>query len=339
MHSLDEARTYAEKAMGLLQVHDVPPAPLGYAVAYAYFGGEDERLRETLDGVLQQGRSLDLFMLRDLHERFFGTDQLRELQGMGNELQQLLGNLAHNVDEAGAGTTAFGQALTESLRNLNGEIAPATLQAVAADMLAATRQAQVRNDQLQQRLEATLAETERLKGELEQQRRAALTDPLTGLLNRRAMESHLGDLMAPGVLTPLSVVMVDIDHFKRVNDNYGHALGDAVIRNVAEVIRKCIGSDDFAVRYGGEEFVVVLPGMPLDNAAVLAETMRARIAALRLVRRRDNFTLGPFTASFGVAARRDDDTCDSLLQRADQGLYLSKGSGRNRVTLESAISA
>ncbi|MDR3393484.1 MAG: GGDEF domain-containing protein, partial [Parasulfuritortus sp.] len=205
------------------------------------------------------------------------------------------------------------------------------------DILSATRAARDRNIHLQQRLETTLAETESLKGELEQYRREATTDPLTGLYNRRAMETHLEELMESEAGTPLSVIMVDIDHFKNINDTYGHPLGDVVIRNVAQTILKCIRGDDFAVRFGGEEFVVLLPETSLDGATRVAETIRERIAALRLVRRHDNFTLAPFTVSLGVATRQPGDTQDSLFQRADRALYQSKDAGRNRVTIEGRL--
>jgi diguanylate cyclase len=147
----------------------------------------------------------------------------------------------------------------------------------------------------------------------------------------------MDDLLTARPDASLSVLMLDIDHFKRINDTYGHALGDVVIRNVAETIRKCIRGEDFAVRFGGEEFLVLLPNTPLDGAAKVAETIRTRIEALRLVRRRDNFTLAPFTISLGVATRRENDSQDSLFERADRALYQSKESGRNRVTMESSL--
>jgi diguanylate cyclase len=151
------------------------------------------------------------------------------------------------------------------------------------------------------------------------------------------MDAHLEELMASEAGNPMSVIMVDIDHFKNINDTYGHPLGDVVIRNVAETILKCIRGDDFAVRFGGEEFVVLLPETSLDGATRVAETIRERIATLRLVRRHDNFTLAPFTVSLGVASRQPGDTQDSLFQRVDRALYQSKDAGRNRVTIEGRL--
>ncbi len=338
-HDFAEARNLAERSFELLIAHRIAPTPQHYAVAYLYATGTHEELRATIDQRLQSGRSLDAFLFSDLHERFVAIDPYRNLRGVGGNLQQLVESLAQSVGEAGAGAAEFGRELEASLGHLDDLDANSDAQAieqVVVRLVDATRSAVQHNDKLQQQLQTTLEETEALRGELEQQRRAALLDPLTGLLNRRALDAQLDELMAVDSGAPLSVLMVDIDHFKRINDTYGHALGDAVIRNVADVIRKCIRGADRAVRYGGEEFLVLLPHTGEEGAAQVAENIRSRIQSLRLVRKRDNFMLEPFTASLGVATRLREDTRESLLQRADVALYASKGGGRNRVTLGNA---
>jgi diguanylate cyclase len=321
----------------MLIEQNVAPSPLSYTVAYEYFSGSNKDLQQKMDEHLQAGKTLDQFQLRDFYDRYIVADHLKNLHGMGGNLQNLLNTLMNSIADAGEGASALNQNLEKNIDQLKQPVAAANLQTIAAEMLSATEAAQTRNKQLQQRLETTLDETDQLKAELEQYRREAQIDPLTGLYNRRAMDSHMEDLLATRAGDALSVVMLDIDHFKRINDTYGHALGDVVIRNVAETIRKCIRGEDFAVRFGGEEFLVLLPNTPLDGASKVAETIRSRIEALRLIRKRDNFTMSPFTISLGVATRRHDDTQDTLVERADRALYLSKESGRNRVTIESSL--
>ena len=335
-HDFAEAKSLAERSFELLIAHRIAPTPQHYAVAYAYASGANAELRATIDQRLRAGRGLDAFLFGELHERFVAIDPYRNLRGVGGNLQQLVESLAHSVGEAGAGAAEFGRALEAGLGHLDDLDADSGAQAieqVVVRLVDATRSAAQQNDKLQQQLQSTLAETEALRGELEQQRQAALHDPLTGLLNRRALDAQLDELMAVESDAPLSVLMVDIDHFKRINDTYGHALGDAVIRDVADVIRKCIRGADRAVRYGGEEFLVLLPHTGEEGAAQVAENIRSRIHSLRLVRKRDNFMLEPFTASLGVATRLSEDTRETLLQRADVALYASKGGGRNRVTV------
>ena len=332
----NEARKLGERAFELLLAHAIAPNPQHYAVAYVYAAGTHAELRAEIDQRLQSGRALDAFLFAELHERHIAVDPYRNLRGVGGNLKQLVESLAHSVGEAGESAAAFGRELEASLGDLDGAAGADAVEAVVTRLADATRDAVRSNAQLHQRLNDTLEETQTLRSELEQQRRAALLDPLTGLLNRRGMDVQFDELMAIDPDEPLSVLMVDIDHFKRINDTYGHALGDAVIRNVAEVIRKCIRGADQAVRYGGEEFIVLLPQTPEDAALHLAETIRARIQSLRLVRKRDNFMLEPFTASLGVATRGRDDTRETLLQRVDSALYASKGAGRNRVSVSGA---
>ncbi len=333
-HTVDQAKALAFRAVDFLLEHEIPPIPLSYGVAYEYLSGGSPDLCKTLDEYLQSGRKLDAFVLRDLHERHLAVDRSTPLSSMGNDLQSLLGELTHNIDEAGRGAEEFGHALDSTLGHLASEQDARSLRDLASGMLVATQKARQRNEHLQQRLQLTMAESEKLKLELERHRREALIDPLTGLWNRRAMDSELDELMAIEPDSPLSVLMLDIDHFKRINDTHGHALGDAVLRHVAEAIRKCLRSNDQAVRYGGEEFLVLLPRTNLVEAAQLAESIRVRVASLRLRRRSDNLVLEPFTVSLGVASRRPGDTRDTLLRRTDRALYYSKDSGRNRVSID-----
>ncbi|MAG65839.1 sensor domain-containing diguanylate cyclase [Pseudomonas abyssi] len=161
----------------------------------------------------------------------------------------------------------------------------------------------------------------------------ALRDGLTGLLNRRYWESCLEREFARHQRydNPVSLVIFDIDHFKRVNDTYGHQTGDEVIRETARITSQLVRETDFAGRYGGEEFVVLLPGTTLDGAAQFAERLRSSIERQQLDYQGSPLT---FTISLGVATLTDDMAGYlTLLERADKALYQSKEGGRNQVTL------
>ena len=161
---------------------------------------------------------------------------------------------------------------------------------------------------------------------------AALTDPLTGLHNRRGLEGRSEALhFRPGGATVTQVwIMVDIDHFKRVNDTYGHEAGDEVLKAVAEALRSTARVADIVARFGGEEFVLVLPDTSAEMAARIAERLRLAIEALstdvdgQVIR---------VTASFGVAQRAAQESQLEVLERADAALFSSKKDGRNRVTM------
>jgi two-component system cell cycle response regulator len=165
----------------------------------------------------------------------------------------------------------------------------------------------------------------------------AITDALTGLYNRRYMESHVGALVEQAATRgkPLTVLVLDIDYFKAINDTHGHDAGDDVLREFALRVRKSIRGIDLACRYGGEEFVVVMPETDMAVATVVAERLRRRIAS-------DPFPIQEgarkveVTISIGIAALGRCDTAASMIKRADQALYRAKRDGRNRVVPDAA---
>jgi two-component system cell cycle response regulator len=180
--------------------------------------------------------------------------------------------------------------------------------------------------------------TERLRDNVQMSIEAAITDALTGLHNRRYMESHLGKLVeqAAGRGKQLAVLVLDIDYFKSINDTYGHDCGDDVLREFAIRVRKSIRGIDLACRIGGEEFVVVMPETDMAVAATVAERLRRKIAAepfpIEQGRRAIDVTI-----SIGIASLESaHDTAAQLLKRADQALYRAKRDGRNRVVADAA---
>ncbi|GFO59236.1 hypothetical protein GMST_15610 [Geomonas silvestris] len=167
-------------------------------------------------------------------------------------------------------------------------------------------------------------------------RELALRDGMTGLFNRRAFRELLAIEAGRRGAGPLSVLMIDIDNFKAINDRFGHPAGDEVITAVGKAIgAECRGAD-LAARYGGEEFAVLLPGAEATNAAGVAERIRSRIAGLNFSFVYPDFTV-TVTGSFGVACRREPKgSVDELLREADDALYVAKRSGKNRVSVHEA---
>ncbi len=179
--------------------------------------------------------------------------------------------------------------------------------------------------------------TERLRDNVQMSIEMAITDALTGLYNRRYMETHVGTLVeqASSRGKPLTVLVLDIDYFKSINDSYGHDAGDDVLREFALRIRKSIRGIDLACRYGGEEFVVLMPETDLAVATMVAERLRRRIASEPFTIQQGGRSI-EVTISIGIAALGHGDTAASVLKRADQALYRAKRDGRNRVVPDAA---
>jgi two-component system cell cycle response regulator len=179
---------------------------------------------------------------------------------------------------------------------------------------------------------------ERLRDNVQMSIEAAITDALTGLHNRRYMENHLGTLMEQAIMRcrPLSILILDIDFFKAVNDTHGHSAGDEVLEEFARRLKKAVRGIDLACRYGGEEFVVVMPDTDIAMATAVAERLRRRIAAEPFPINR-NARTAKVTISIGIAAMRSsEDKPAEIIKRADQALYRAKREGRNRVVADAA---
>jgi len=192
----------------------------------------------------------------------------------------------------------------------------------------------------QKALEALSSQVDGLKKELDEARRTANTDALTGVNNRKALDEYLRSLVERNSITrlPFSLLMMDLDDFKTLNDTYGHTVGDRMLLAFAEKCRASVRSDDFLARYGGEEFTLILPGASLRNAQKKAKHLCKTIAASRYAADDSpNADAVSVTVSIGVSTYRKGDTVQALLERADQCLYKAKSAGKNRAVAENAL--
>jgi diguanylate cyclase len=162
----------------------------------------------------------------------------------------------------------------------------------------------------------------------------AREDQLTGLLNRSALQTSFTSLTTNENINQVTMVVADIDHFKSFNDQHGHSIGDKVIKLVADTLKSNLKGSDVVSRYGGEEFVILLPNTTINNAMQLMNTIRKKISTLSFINRATDKKIDGITMSFGIAESDDTDNFHSIFDRADKALYRSKQNGRNRVHAE-----
>ena len=224
-----------------------------------------------------------------------------------------------------------------SLANAQGRLAGLTeaeqVRVVVSLLVAENERMRRSSEDDKTKIEACAREIDALQTSLRGAEEATLTDPLTGIGNRRlfndAMRKAVEESNAQG--GPLSLIMCDIDHFKRVNDMFGHDVGDEIIRALARVIETSVRETDSVARYGGEEFAVILPGTDLRHAKETAERIRRQFGAKTFAIRKTNQKIGQVTASFGVAEHHPGDDVQAFIRRADAKLYEAKARGRDRV--------
>jgi len=195
-----------------------------------------------------------------------------------------------------------------------------------------SRQSRERTDQMRGRMEELERETRSLHASLADEKRMSLIDPLTRVPNRLAYEQRMVDELERWRRfgQPTCIAACDIDHFKRINDSYGHRAGDKVLQVVAECFATSVRSTDFVARYGGEEFVFILPGSTPEDALEMMNRIREKVAEIGFHFRGTPVSV---TVSTGLTALRPDDGSDDAFDRADKAMYQAKDSGRNRVTL------
>lgn len=247
----------------------------------------------------------------------------------GGELASVLALLRAHI----ASNETYSKALTNAQARLSNLTEPEQVSVIVKLLVAENERMRRVTLDLRGKLEQSQTQIESLRTNLQAAEVRGMKDPLTNVGNRRCFDETLRKELAVAAESgePVSLIMCDIDHFKKVNDEHGHAVGDEVLKMFAAVIQQTVRDGDTAARFGGEEFAIILPGTPQSGALALAERIRSRFEAKRLTIRSSNKMLGQLTASFGVAERRNTEAGSDLIERADKKLYEAKNSGRNRV--------
>ena len=339
-----EAAKYAVGAVERMRPLGIKTDPNNFTVWYAYLSKRDPSFVRHVDSMLANKEPFDETQCADLYAAVLrsdgaGKEGTREaaIDAVGGELERAIAETTEVLKKAGIETERYGETLEDVDGALQSAGTAEQMQSVVANLVEQTRRMVEQNSSANERLQQSNNEIAELKVRMADIRSEALTDPLTGLANRRAFSEQLADGLAEATAsdTPLCLLMLDIDHFKTFNDTYGHQLGDEVIRLVAGCMSANTKGSDTAARYGGEEFAIVLPDTSLQDAETIADQIRVVVAGQRIVRKASRQTLGSVTLSIGVAQFRPGETEEGLVGRADAALYEAKHAGRNCVKLES----
>lgn len=331
---IDVASHCARAALGMMDRHNVPAHPNNFMVWYAYVADRNPDLTTAVNGILRAGQKFADEVNADLFERFFGTAREEaELRAVGQRIEDAVARVLEFLTTANAGATQYGAALETFSGHLTSAPEAGNLAELVRTILDETKGMLDTNRQLEQKLETSSSEIARLRQDLDELKREASTDALTGLANRKLFDVTLREaaLSAEEERSFLSLLMIDIDFFKQFNDTHGHQLGDQVLKLVARSLTDCVKGKDTAARYGGEEFSVILPDTRLKDGLNVADTIRRQVASKRVANRRTGQVLGQVTLSVGVAEYEFGETLGAFVHRADEALYLAKRKGRNRV--------
>jgi diguanylate cyclase len=319
--------------VGLMGKQQAGFHPASYALWYEHAAGVNPSLSQELERHISDSAPLTDIDVRNLYTRHIVSRDRETIDRVEQRLAELLQETSQVISTSGVRFMQFSATLEGHATQLQQPTALESLQHILSELLAETQQMRVTNLTLTRQLDTSAQEVLTLTERLARAQVEALNDPLTRLLNRRGFEevvSKLYDGSAP--LAGASLLLIDIDEFKAINDTYGHLVGDQVLRAVAQILRARIKGADIACRLGGDEFAVLLPDTNVAGATALAEQIRTTLLQrrLRLVER--NQFVENVTLSIGIANVAKEASLESLIQRADLALYAAKRSGRNRVS-------
>lgn len=325
-------------ALPMMSRHGAGFYPASYAVWYHYVSGGDAALKKEMDSTISESNKLSDEFTLELYQRYVVDKAEEAVTKARAGLSELIKQLHQTISQSGREATTFENQLNDFGANISKSQSPEDMQKLVEAMLVDVAQIGQSIGKLNTQIDTSQSHVALLTAELERMKAESLIDPLSQVNNRRSFDRALRDFTEECKRDgkPLSFIMLDIDHFKKVNDTYGHLFGDRVITMVATAIKSNVKGRDLVARYGGEEYAVLLPDTPAAGAKAAAEQIRHAVERARIKRLNSDEVIGSITLSAGVTEYLPGESIESLIERADQALYESKQSGRNRVTVASA---
>ncbi|MGB8842070.1 MAG: GGDEF domain-containing protein [Aliidongia sp.] len=340
LESPQEAEQYSRAAIACMKRLGIPPHPNNHLLWYCYSADCVPELKLTLDILQSNQREFTPELNDELYDRFFGQKRIAAAaQSSTLRVEGLLQQILRELGAVGGDNARY----ADTLKDFHDHVLPGTgtpdLQRMVANILIETQRMAEHNQILESHLNRSAGEVETLRRDLVNTRKEALTDALTNIGNRKFFDAKLREAATGSMETgeTMSLLMVDIDHFKSFNDRFGHQAGDQVLVMVAHALTDSIKGQDTVARYGGEEFGIILPRTELDGAAALATQICDSLAHRYIRPKSTDEDFGIVTVSIGVAAFRLGEPLTVLIDRADCALYRAKSNGRNRAVAETAL--
>ncbi|MGR3715434.1 MAG: GGDEF domain-containing protein [Thermohalobaculum sp.] len=330
----DQAARLAAKAMEHAHRHRSPPRPRAYEVWYTYVAGDDPVLRARVDSELIKTDVVDLDTIEQIYEEHFLHKRLSKgMTRIGDELDAGLRDTIAVVRDSLGSTQRFLASLKQAQSQISKVSRNHDAKRVVMELLDLGQTHAAQTEVVNAELTKARTQVLELQRELHRLRDSAYLDHLTQIPNRRHMDEVLEReiTLANANGQPLSFALGDLDHFKGLNDNYGHAVGDAVLRHFAGLIKNNIKGQDTPARYGGEEFAIIFPKTSVFGAGHVTDKIRELLNGTDIILSRDRSSIGRVSVSFGVTQLLSSDSMAELIRRADGLLYRAKALGRNRV--------
>jgi diguanylate cyclase len=319
--------------------HDAPFTPAVFTVWYEHLAGINPALSEAVLQSQQSRERLDGAAMDELYRAHVAEPDAEAAKVASGQFDAVMSAVAQQAETTGRDAKAYGNqlaGLSQALQDGEAGIEDSTIAPRLSEVASGTERMQTSVAALARAVQDGKTEIARLHAALDRSRTEAITDPLSQLLNRKGFDDAMHRVLARPVRSGRAhcLVMLDIDHFKRVNDTYGHPVGDTVIQALGQILKRLTTGPGLSVaRVGGEEFAVLLADSTLALAAQLAQAVQALVRSTSIRKRGSQETIATVTISAGVAALGEGGDGAALMAAADQALYKSKQNGRDRVTV------
>lgn len=332
----DKTSVIAQKVMHRVSTNFLKPNPAVYAVLYAYYAGQNADITYQIDLLAREDKPLTTTLCEQLYDTYLSTKRDRQfIDEAIRKVQTAMTEISGIVRTSGDAHNEYNQVLQSRTESLAEATDVDVIKRVVADLVQETREMVDKNAKLEEQLHSSSRELDKMRNDMQNLKQETMTDALTGMPNRKAFDTELKTRAKEAMdkSRPMSLIMIDIDHFKVFNDTYGHQVGDQVLRLVARTLNEGLRPIEMLSRYGGEEFAVIAPALKLGEAEKLAEKLRQRIAAKDIINQTKNEKLGSLSISLGVAQLHPGEPLTQLIERADHALYKAKAAGRNKVVI------
>jgi diguanylate cyclase len=335
----DREQAFAKTALALMGERGIVATPDNFELFYAYASGANPAITQVMNAMMAAGKSFTPETLCDLRLRCLsGARAAQAMEALGGNMTTVIDDILGKLEASARETVDYKNTLSAATGELGASFldegrSPADLRKLVDGLIAATRAMEQRAKSLEGELQASSQQVSELRDKLDNVRKESLTDPLTGIANRKAFDDavKLAQDQMYHDQEELTLLICDIDHFKKFNDTWGHQTGDQVLRLVAGCLQENVKGRDTAARYGGEEFAVLLRGTSLESGTRIANQIRQAVETKKLVKKSTGDVLGTITISIGVAQFGLGEPTDAVIRRADACLYGAKHHGRNLV--------
>ncbi len=333
-YSITNAKQFATEAFSRLEREGLPATPDLFELFFSYYSDNNSEVVRSIDIMVSQNFELTYDRCIELHRRLLNSDRSQETLAKAETIVgSTLADVDGMVNDVKSSNEDFSGSMDKINKDVSSSVEPEELKNLLSDMMSETQKMMSENQALEQKLEKSATTMQTLKKEMKEVREEAYTDALTGLANRKKFDLEVVRLVSESrdKSEPLSVIFMDIDHFKSFNDAYGHQVGDQVLRLVARCLNDSLKGRDFACRYGGEEFIVMLPETDIHGAEKIANILRETIKSKEIRNRATGETLTRVSISGGVALLNNDEDPKEWIERSDKALYQAKRKGRDRI--------